>query len=230
MKNNSVESTHKDINIRISEESKIQFDWIKKTYDFNSFSETIKYMHRFFSNNDISPRDNVANFLVEKLHHFQCSVMKIENFIDLIVDKSERVSATDFKKLVTNIKSIENNLLTPMNRKLNIIFDVYNENAIEKRNQLLLEKQKEPNIIRDKEQKIRMLENELTSQKLANEQQSRNIGLIDQDIKFYRELLQNIRQHSEIKKPFIGNDQIVLKFNSNYWNKILNFKEVFSNN
>ena len=199
-------SPHKDVNIRIKPENKVQLDWFKNTYKFSSFSECVFYLYHFFKNNNISPRDNIANIISE-------------NFID---------SKIEVKKIAANVKNIQNDFLTPMSRKIDMIFNSENFQTIEKRNQKLIEKENEPDIIRQKDKEILQLTQERSSFKNQNNDLIKTVKEMSDNLKFYREVHQILIYNSTIEKQLFGKSKIYIDLELGEWEKILRYKDVFN--
>lgn len=199
-------SPHKDVNIRIKPENKVQLDWFKKAYKFSSFSECVFYLYHFFKNNNISPRDNIADIISE-------------NFID---------SKIEVKKIAANVKNIQNDFLTPMSRKIDMIFNSENFQTIEKRNQKLIEKENEPDIIRQKDKEIFQLTQARSSFKNQNNGLIKTVNEMTDNLKFYREVHQILIYNSTIEKQLFGKSKIYIDLELGEWEKILRYKDVFN--
>ena len=164
----------KDVNIRISNECKTQLDWLKKTYSFTTFNECISQIHYFFKRNNIAPNEQISNIFLKNFEE-----LKFE------INNLKKVMKDDFKSNEKILKISERDIWTPMNRKINALFENKNIQSIDKRNELLIENAEEPNKIWELNKKIISLTQDLSSKNQLLISMEKTIEGINEDLRFY---------------------------------------------
>lgn len=223
MENSSHNYMQRDVNIRISRECKSQLDWLKKTYDFPTFNECISQVHYFFKRNNISPNEQISNVF-------------LKNFLELKSDlKNFKIEINEnlkenLKENVKILKSNERDILTPMSRKINTLFENKIDQSIDKRNGILIEKAEEPNIISQQNKKIISLTQDLSSKNQQLNSMQKSIEGINEDLRFYRKLHEIVKENTKIEKQLIGKDRVVIEWDIEDWKRILEYVEAFKRN
>lgn len=206
----------KDVNIRISNECKSQLDWLKKTYSFTTFNECISQIHYFFKVNNIAPNEQISNIFLKNFEE-----LKFE------INNLKKVMKDDFKANEKILKISERDIWTPMNRKINALFENKNIQSIESRNDFLIEKAEEPNKILELNKKIISLTQDLSSKNQLLISMEKTIEGINEDLGFYRRLHQILRENTKIEKQLISKDKVVIEWDIEDWKGILEYREVF---
>lgn len=206
----------KDVNIRISNECKSQLDWLKKTYSFTTFNECISQIHYFFKRNSIAPNEQISNMFLKNFEE-----LKFE------INNLKKVMKDDFKANEKILKISERDIWTPMNRKINALFENKNIQSIDKRNKLLIENAEEPNKIWELNKKIISLTQDLSSKNQLLISMEKTIEGINEDLGFYRRLHQILRENTKIEKQLISKDKVVIEWDIENWKGILEYREVF---
>ena len=216
MDNSKHNYMQKDVNIRISNECKSQLDWLKKTYSFTTFNECISQIHYFFKVNNIAPNEQISNMFLKNFEE-----LKFE------INNLKKVMKDDFKANEKILKISERDILTPMNRKINALFENKNIQSIDKRNELLIENAEEPNKIWELNKKIISLTQDLSSKNQLLISMEKTIEGINEDLRFYRRLHQILRENTKIEKQLISKDKVVIEWDIDDWKDILEYREVF---
>ena len=206
----------KDVNIRISNECKSQLDWLKKTYSFTTFNECISQIHYFFKVNNIAPNEQISNMFLKNFEE-----LKFE------INNLKKVMKDDFKANEKILKISERDIWTPMNRKINALFENKNIQSIDKRNELLIENAEEPNKIWELDKKIISLTRDLSSKNQLLISMEKTIEGINEDLRFYRRLHQILKENTKIEKQLISKDKVVIEWDIDDWKDILEYREVF---
>ena len=206
----------KDVNIRISNECKSQLDWLKKTYSFTTFNECISQIHYFFKRNNIAPNEQISNMFLKNFEE-----LKFE------INNLKKIMKDDFKANEKILKISERDILTPMSRKITALFENKNIQSIDKRNELLIEKEEEPNKIWELNKKIISLKQDLSSKNQLLISMEKTIEGINEDLGFYRRLHQILRENTKIEKQLISKDKVVIEWDIDDWKDILEYREVF---
>lgn len=216
MNNSRHNYMQKDVNIRISNECKSQLDWLKKTYSFTTFNECISQIHYFFKRNNIAPNEQISNMFLKNFEE-----LKFE------INNLKKVMKDDFKANEKILKISERDILTPMNRKINALFENKNIQSVDKRNESLIEKAEEPNKIWELDKKIISLTRDLSSKNQLLISMEKTIAGINEDLGFYRRLHQILRENTKIEKQLISKDKVVIEWDIDDWKDILEYREVF---
>ena len=216
MDNSKHNYMQKDVNIRISNECKSQLDWLKKTYSFTTFNECISQIHYFFKVNNIAPNEQISNMFLKNFEE-----LKFE------INNLKKVMKDDFKANEKILKISERDILTPMSRKINALFENKNIQSIESRNEFLIEKAEEPNKILELDKKIISLTRDLSSKNQLLISMEKTIEGINEDLGFYRRLHQILRENTKIEKQLISKDKVVIEWDIEDWKDILEYREVF---
>ena len=216
MDNSKHNYMQKDVNIRISNECKSQLDWLKKTYSFTTFNECISQIHYFFKVNNIAPNEQISNMFLKNFEE-----LKIE------INNLKKVMKDDFKANEKILKISERDIWTPMNRKINALFENKNIQSIDKRNELLIENAEEPNKIWELNKKIISLTQDLSSKNQLLISMEKTIEGINEDLRFYRRLHQILKENTKIEKQLISKDKVVIEWDIDDWKDILEYREVF---
>lgn len=212
MENSIPNYMQKDVNIRISNECKNQLDWFKKTYDFKTFNESISQVYYFFKRNNVSPREQISNVFLKNFFELKSD---LKNF-NLEINKNLRENA----KI---LKSNERDILLPMSRKINAIFENKTEQSIGKRNDFLIEKAEEPNIISQQNKKIISLTQDLNSKNQRLNLMQKNIEEINEDLIFYSKLYKTLKENTKIEKQLIGKSKVITEWDIEEWKRILEY-------
>ena len=216
MDNSKHNYMQKDVNIRISNECKSQLDWLKKTYSFTTFNECISQIHYFFKRNNIAPNEQISNMFLKNFEE-----LKFE------INNLKKVMKDDFKANEKILKISERDIWTPMNRKINALFENKNIQSIDKRNELLIENAEEPNKIWELNKKIISLTQDLSSKNQLLISMEKTIEGINEDLRFYRRLHQILKENTKIEKQLISKDKVVIEWDIDDWKDILEYREVF---
>lgn len=216
MKNSNHNYMQKDVNIRISHECKSQLDWLKKTYSFTTFNECISQIHYFFKRNNIAPNEQISNVFLKNFEELKFEINNLKKGIK-----------EDFKTNEKNLKINERDILTPMSRKINTLFENKTNQSIDKRNEFLIAKEEEPNKISEQNKKIISLTQDVSSKNQQLISMEKTIEGINEDLKFYRRLHQILKASTKIEKQLISKDKIVVEWDIDDWKNILEYKEVF---
>ena len=216
MDNSKHNYMQKDVNIRISNECKSQLDWLKKTYSFTTFNECISQIHYFFKVNNIAPNEQISNMFLKNFEE-----LKFE------INNLKKVMKDDFKANEKILKISERDIWTPMNRKINALFENKNIQSIESRNEFLIEKAEEPNKILELNKKIISLTQDLSSKNQLLISMEKTIEGINEDLRFYRRLHQILKENTKIEKQLISKDKVVIEWDIDDWKDILEYREVF---
>ena len=216
MKNSNHNYMQKDVNIRISHECKSQLDWLKKTYSFTTFNECISQIHYFFKRNNIAPNEQISNVFLKNFEELKFEINNLKKGIK-----------EDFKTNEKNLKINERDILTPMSRKINTLFENKTNQSIDKRNDFLIAKEEEPNKISEQNKKIINLTQDVSSKNQQLISMEKTIEGINEDLKFYRRLHQILKASTKIEKQLISKDKIVVEWDIDDWKNILEYKEVF---
>lgn len=206
----------KDVNIRISHECKSQLNWLKKTYSFTTFNECISQIHYFFKRNNIAPNEQISNVFLKNFEELKFEINNLKKGIK-----------EDFKTNEKNLKINERDILTPMSRKINTLFENKTNQSIDKRNDFLIAKEEEPNKISEQNKKIINLTQDVSSKNQQLISMEKTIEGINEDLKFYRRLHQILKASTKIEKQLISKDKIVVEWDIDDWKNILEYKEVF---
>ena len=206
----------KDVNIRISNECKSQLDWLKKTYSFTTFNECISQIHYFFKVNNIAPNEQISNMFLKNFEEIKFEINNLK-----------KVMKDDFKANEKILKISERDIWTPMNRKINALFENKNIQSIDKRNELLIENAEEPNKIWELNKKIISLTQDLSSKNQLLISMEKTIEGINEDLRFYRRLHQILKENTKIEKQLISKDKVVIEWDIDDWKDILEYREVF---
>lgn len=219
MENSRHNYMQKDVNIRISHECKSQLDWLKKTYSFITFNECISQIHYFFKRNNISPNEQISNVFLKNFEELKFEINNLKKGIK-----------EDFKANEKILKINERDILTPMSRKINTLFENKTNQSIDKRNEFLIEKAEEPNKIWQQNKKIISLTQELSSKNQQILSMEKSIEGINEDLRFYRRLHQILKENTKIEKQLIGKDKVVIEWDIEEWKRILEYVEIFKRN
>ena len=155
--------------------------------------------------------------------------MFLKNFEELKfeINNLKKIMKDDFKANEKILKISERDILTPMNRKINALFENKNIQSIDKRNELLIEKAEEPNKIWELNKKIISLTQELSTKNQLLISMEKTIEGINEDLGFYRRLHQILRENTKIEKQLISKDKVVIEWDIDDWKDILEYREVF---
>ncbi|WP_182651944.1 hypothetical protein [Flavobacterium sp. SOK18b] len=216
MDNSKHNYMQKDVNIRISNVCKSQLDWLKKTYSFTTFNECISQIHYFFKVNNIAPNEQISNIFLKNFEE-----LKFE------INNLKKVMKDDFKANEKILKISERDIWTPMNRKINALFENKNIQSIESRNESLIKKAEEPNKIWELDKKIISLTRDLSSKNQLLISMEKTIEGINEDLGFYRRLHQILKENTKIEKQLISKDKVVIEWDIDDWKDILEYREVF---
>ncbi len=216
MDNSKHNYMQKDVNIRISNECKSQLDWLKKTYSFTTFNECISQIHYFFKVNNIAPNEQISNMFLKNFEEIKFEINNLK-----------KVMKDDFKANEKILKISERDIWTPMNRKINALFENKNIQSIDKRNELLIENAEEPNKIWELNKKIISLTQDLSSKNQLLISMEKTIEGINEDLRFYRRLHQILKENTKIEKQLISKDKVVIEWDIDDWKDILEYREVF---
>ncbi len=216
MNNSKHNYMQKDVNIRISNECKSQLDWLKKTYSFTTFNECISQIHYFFKVNNIAPNEQISNMFLKNFEEIKFEINNLK-----------KVMKDDFKANEKILKISERDIWTPMNRKINALFENKNIQSIDKRNELLIENAEEPNKIWELNKKIISLTQDLSSKNQLLISMEKTIEGINEDLRFYRRLHQILKENTKIEKQLISKDKVVIEWDIDDWKDILEYREVF---
>ena len=206
----------KDVNIRISNECKTQLDWLKKTYSFTTFNDCISQIYYFFKANNVAPSEQISNMFLKNFEE-----LKFE------INDLRKVIKDNFKANEKILKISERDILIPLSRKINTLFENTNIQSIDKRNESLIEKAEEPNKIWDLNKKIISLTQDLSSKNQLLISMEKTIEGINEDLGFYRRLHQILRENTKIEKQLISKDKVVIEWDIDDWKDILEYREVF---